>query len=560
MTHVGAKTVINRYKSHRTQEQSFNPFPAYYLGKKHYLILYTVRSDVSGSSTRVEQALEVQTNCNCLAMTATVRFSQIPFFLHEGDFYRALNSEEQTSEIEIPEECFCQTETVETLLDFAKLLRTTAFWGLPSIPYSLIKFCDKNKFSTYEDVIDNMCSEVAFAQDLRAVFGRKSGEILPIAIAMQIGRTEIVKYLAKDKAMTFNAIRAAAELGHIDYLVMLREHGHRWNETVSAAAARTGQLHCLKYLISNGCPSNDKVLIAALQSGHHDCIKYALSMGTLWPGNIATDLARQGNLELLQCVINHNCTLSADATTVAAEQGNLVCLRYLLENGCPTDSRACIEACRNSQLNCLQVLHTFNASWSKACTSLAARFGKLDILQYLHENSCPWNAFTTEVAVINDHVHCLRYLLENGCPYDENILNIAAVSSKTQNLCLRYLIEEHGAYLKEDGIVFAYAFTSGNLNSIQFLLDQGCPFQNCSKRMWGRCGELIQKRCGLGSGYDSMLLKCVQTAHHYQWDMIQYNTIVTNYIHANCDCLPLCSAYLTNEGIVMVPEDCEDDV
>lgn len=240
---VGAKTVINRYKSLVSPKLSLIQVFAECFGEKKVpLLLYIRHSDKSGMHEQKLSAILI-----VLAMTTIIRYSEIPSFLQEGSFFQSLCSKEQSCEIEIPEECFCLTVTVETLQDFAKLLRTTAFWGLLFIPDSVIRYCALNNFALWMEVINGEFAEVNFAQDLRIVFGNNWIGCRLIGAAMHIGRTEIVQYFAPNEANRLYAMRVAAALGRVDYLELLREHGHRWDESVSAEAARTGQLDCLKY-------------------------------------------------------------------------------------------------------------------------------------------------------------------------------------------------------------------------------------------------------------------------------------------------------------------------
>lgn len=120
-------------------------------------------------------------------------------------------------------------------------------------------------------------------------------------------------------------------------------------------------------------------------------------------------------------------------------------------------------------------------------------------------------------------------------------------------LCLRCLVEQHGLYMSNDGSVFIHAFVSAKFEVVQYLLDQGCPYQNCTKEVQDLCVVLLKQRCTSSLEYDKMLLKCVQIAHHYQWDMIKFNTVLTNCILNYSVYFPLCSAYLAEEGFVTVP-------
>ena len=46
----------------------------------------------------------------------------------------------------------------------------------------------------------------------------------------------------------------AAEGGHLDVLVWLRENGCQWNHLTCAEAACGGHLEVLRWAVANGCP------------------------------------------------------------------------------------------------------------------------------------------------------------------------------------------------------------------------------------------------------------------------------------------------------------------
>jgi len=112
---------------------------------------------------------------------------------------------------------------------------------------------------------------------------------------------------------------------------------------------------------------------------------------------------------------------------------------------------------------------------------------------------------------------------------------------------LKDLVEVYGVYTNEDGSVFMHAFCSANFEGVQYLLDQGCPYESV---LYLRLLQLSNNVSPAYIMYDHNLLKCVQIAHHQNWCMIARNTIITNFIRVNVIRLPMCNAYLVLEGII----------
>lgn len=75
----------------------------------------------------------------------------------------------------------------------------------------------------------------------------------------------------------------AAQHGHLDCLVLLREHGCPWDAGTCAAAAgcrnRRDGMRCLRYARAHGCPWDERALLAACASGNVAAARFALAGG-----------------------------------------------------------------------------------------------------------------------------------------------------------------------------------------------------------------------------------------------------------------------------------------
>eukprot|EP01032_Pedospumella_encystans_P014415 gene14415-16555_t len=99
----------------------------------------------------------------------SVEVDSIPEFLREGSFYKALDKEEQQSQISVPVNCYVDKDDVNDLLDFERLLDVMSFWGLDRIPLSLLVFCGQTESDVWSGHLEER-TELDFAQALLSIF------------------------------------------------------------------------------------------------------------------------------------------------------------------------------------------------------------------------------------------------------------------------------------------------------------------------------------------------------------------------------------------------------
>ena len=147
----------------------------------------------------------------------SIKYSDIPCFLHNSSFYQSLCDRKVDDNIEIPEQCFVFIDDVSDFTDFTNLMKVSAFWGLKSLPISIINFCHDNPFDLWSGVLLDEFAEMDFAQDLVACF---DPDAWPPGIvhAIQVGRTELVEFLACKPNASADGIATAAFHGRVDYI------------------------------------------------------------------------------------------------------------------------------------------------------------------------------------------------------------------------------------------------------------------------------------------------------------------------------------------------------
>jgi len=494
----------------------------------------------------------------------TLSYSDIPIYLREGSFFRALNADDADGEIQIPDQCYSPTSSVSCENDFAHLLKVTAFWGLDRIPVSLIEYCCEVEASSWSPLIQEEHPEWQFAQDLVKVFSEDPEEKgNPFTRAIWMGRTDVFEYLVQHYECSELESLAAAFIGRVDYLQLLHSNDHPWDENACTYAARGNHVDCLKYLHTNGCPWDENVYYYAAVFHGFECMKYAYEQGLAWVENVSFYIAQAGDLSMLQYAVTHGCPLHTQAADVAAERGHVDCLRYLLEAGCSVPHRRSRrEVCQKGYLHCIQVMHQYEAAWDEWNIGTAARYGHLDCVQFLHEHGCPWGIETCNYAAESGHLDILRYALENGCPIDEPdfLLEAAVETVSNEGLsCLQYLIEERHFTVKKDTSLFISAFTHGNYLAMQYLIDRKEPFK-CIYRnvrigwynglcVWMEClqeneTDHFYPNCPTCAEYDANLLKCIECVIGYDWKIDMYGGGLGRFVMENEATLPLSFACL----------------
>ena len=502
-----------------------------------------------GEMNRVTALAQAKTNSglsDCDSRIVKVKFSEIPFFLRDGEFYKSLSAENECDgEVEVPHRCFHQTAAVYDVHDFERMIQVVAFWGLKSIPQSLIRFCADKPTLSWANIIDQMGSELTFAHELRDIF--RSPRVNALSNAIKWGKTEIVEFLAEHETRTERGSIEAAICGRADYLVLLHHYEHPWDKKACAAAAAGGHLDCLQHLHESGCPWDYQVFINAAKCGSLPCIEYAYTNGLTWHVDAGIALAKMKLFDTLIYAIQHGCPLHSDMTKYAAYEGHRECLQYLLHLNCPAVD-AMHFACQEGRINSLQLLHEHGVPWDKNVAIAAIQNNQFECLQYLHENGCPWDSEVSTEAAESGQIEFLRYCLENNCPYSDRIIIHAAVSRTGSALdCVRYLTEEQGVYMSEQGEVFAAAFGSANVELVKYLLDIGCPYEDCFDTAPSRLkSSLFISTAYIPDNDDQFfavdLLECVKLAVERR-----YNFSI-DLMHLLCTEFPLCRKYLELEG------------
>ncbi len=289
------------------------------------------------------------------------------------------------------------------------------------------------------------------------------------------GYLECLRYALENRCpIDKRACDRVGAYGLLDCLQLLHQNNASWDTSTTMAAAGAGHINCLMFLLDKGCPANFLATEKAAANGHLACLQYLHQrVPRMWDCNITSAAASGGHLHCLQFLHEHKYGWNVDATARAAQAGSLECLQFLHVNGCLWNEEATKHAASRGHLLCLIYLHENGCPWNTTAPAAAALNNHLNCLQYLHMHGCPCNEAAATNAAMNGHIDCLRFVAENGCPCCSlDTLQAAAGASSVD--CLKYLIEERGAVVPLDGVVFEEALTRTRTMNMRYLIEKGC--------------------------------------------------------------------------------------
>ena len=116
---------------------------------------------------------------------------------------------------------------------------------------------------------------------------------------------------------------AAAGLGQLEELKVLRENNTPWNWHTCEAAARYGQLEVLKWARQNDCPWSKDTCAAAARGGHLKVLKWAHRNDCKWNAETCSAAAECGDLKILEWARKKGCKWDEKTCSAAALGGNL---------------------------------------------------------------------------------------------------------------------------------------------------------------------------------------------------------------------------------------------
>lgn len=408
--------------------------------------------------------------------------SDVPEYLHHGDFYKSLNDEDD-EQISVPANALKLNLIVENNDDLEYLLSSLRFWAVDKVLEEVVVYCINKNPTSCSSVLEHFRNDFRYVDKILQMILLTDEDRAKLAI--ESGILELVTILYESCSALPDGCHIAARAGHLNILQYLHQHGGQLDNPVEifssgvdtslcantcAHAAVGGNMDCLQYIQEQGCPIDSSTLSAAIYAGQTACVEYALLHDNLVTDtSFCTVAARKGHLQALKLLHAAGAPWNVHTCSEAAYNGHLDCVQYLHENGCPWRERVCRAAAEMGHLDCLIYAHEKGCPWDHDTCYFAARMGHLHCLKYAHENGCVLYGGICNVAAEKGHLECLKYAHESGCPWDEITLVHATIGGQLE--CLKYA---HQYGCGWDPSVTLNAARRGHLSCLQYALEQGC--------------------------------------------------------------------------------------
>lgn len=415
-----------------------------------------------------------------------LKYSDIPSWLYDSEFYKSLSDDEADSSIDIPTQCYREAceESVQSTEDLANMLKVLRFWGLAQIPQSVLEFCYVKNVSAWEPVFVETVGE-GLAEHKAVMLAFKESHKFTLFTALSTTRPEFVTFWLNNNMVSCeqnkDAIAQACGFGRLDLVQTLQERRFKWDDyACCTAAALYGHIHILQYMYENRCDISFMAMIFAARGGQLACLQFVHSVDSLFVNAITLEFAVAAHYQFLKEPGNdtHSTAWQRDFPLAPPADGYLECLRYVLAHGCPIHKNACTKAAQYGLLDCLALLHEYNALWDAGTTTAAAGAGHVHCLQYLHEHQCPGDHRATESAAANGQYVCLVYLHSFIAPVGTGAITVAAGAGQLH--CVQFL-KEH--YYPWCAAATSSAAKQGHLHCLQYLHENGCAWDGDACRV-----------------------------------------------------------------------------
>lgn len=349
------------------------------------------------SSTSATNVQETQTGVSGqLAHTpvtdtvVSLRYGDIPPFLHDSSFYQALCGDDDDEIIIIPDRYYKRTHMVSDIADFTKMVEVMMFWGLDEIPLRVLEFCASTDFNVWAPVSSALPDSGKIHTALQNYRYRR--HMIPASTSPEVlaAWTEVHP---PESGYGKDAMRNAAKAGDLELIRYFSARGYPRSEMACTAATAGGHYDCLRFLVDSGCKVGKDSCHTAALCGHLACLRYLHNL-TMCPWNnktICEAAANHGHLDCLRYAHEHGGHLTPSITLTS----HLSCLKYALENRCPIHPDACYYSLVSSP--------------------------SLLKLRLLRQHGASWDERVCDRAVLRD-VDYLKYAISHGCPYDSSSL------------------------------------------------------------------------------------------------------------------------------------------
>ncbi len=149
-----------------------------------------------------------------------------------------------------------------------------------------------------------------------------------------------------------------------------------------------------------------------------------------------------------------------------------------------------------------------------------------------------------KIAADKGYFNVLLYAMEHGCDcIPSTILDTVKTVSEDALNCLKYLIGR-GFYVPQNGKLLMTAFAYGNYLAVEYLYKEQPSATVITEEMRAVWSFYMQRSFCDSSEFDADLAKCIVCAMKYNFDIHAEARELVEFIYAEVDKLPLCTALL----------------
>jgi hypothetical protein len=183
--------------------------------------------------------------------------------------------------------------------------------------------------------------------------------------------------------------------------------------------------------------------------------------------------AAGAHVHVLQFLRDEGCEWHESACSAAARNAHMPTLKWLREQGCPwAVDRICGDAAESGSIEMLLYLKQQGGFFNEYTLTRAARKGQLAVCHLLVAEQCPCDVRACMYAAVAGDLETVRFLHESGCPWDaDSMVELGAGSGSVE--LLRYLKQQGCAFNAQ---VMTAAAAKGHTQLCQFLRAEQCPW------------------------------------------------------------------------------------
>ncbi|GFH53258.1 hypothetical protein CTEN210_09734 [Chaetoceros tenuissimus] len=301
------------------------------------------------------------------------------------------------------------------------------------------------------------------------------------------GHLNIIKWGIEYAELEFRKedyIDDAVQSGNLELVKWFRDQNTPWTKYSLTNAVESGNIQLVKYLLDNECPRSEAEACSAAVD--HDCHKKATDIlillhqrGIPWDSSTCTNAARWGNLDALIYARSKACPWTKYTLQKAVTYGHFHIVEYCLKHSCPSTSQLYLDAISRDgvkSVNMLKLLRRYSVPVDESTCTEAAKHGSLETLKWARSEGFPWNEDTFREAVTREEtdLSLIQYCIDNHCPFNaEHVYDYAFCFPVKETIPILEILHKNGISFTTNAC--AKASSKGDLTSLKWLMDRGCP-------------------------------------------------------------------------------------